>query len=139
MVLLLPGRLDGGLRGRDPGSRPGAAGGKDCDRERPLEFLRSRTLLAALGRMLESVGTIVVFLLVNVVVGAALVFLCRSVGLFVSLYSPADVTLALVSVVQGVAFHWRGARRRKTVPFGGVPRVSAGWGRDSVKLWSADE
>jgi hypothetical protein len=76
--------------------------------------LESRALGDAVGRMLESLGLIVLFLGANLLVGGLLILTARSVGpRFVSLYLADDVILFILSVLQGLAFQaWREAGRR---------------------------
>jgi hypothetical protein len=73
--------------------------------------LESRALGAAVGRLLESLGVIVVFLAANVLVAGLLILTARSLGpRFVSLYLADDVIVLVLSVLQGLAFQaWRGA------------------------------
>jgi hypothetical protein len=73
--------------------------------------LDSRALGAAAGRLLESLGVIVVFFAANLVVGGLVILTARSVGpRFVSLYLADDVIVLVLSVLQGLAFQaWRGA------------------------------
>ena len=76
--------------------------------------LESRALGGAVGRMLESLGMIVLFLAANLLVGGLLILGARSVGpAFVSLYLADDVTVLALSVVQGLVFQaWRETGRR---------------------------
>jgi hypothetical protein len=73
--------------------------------------LESRTLGAAVGRLLESLGVIVVFLAANVLVAGLLILTARSLGpRFVSLYLADDAIVLVLSVLQGLAFQaWREA------------------------------
>jgi len=76
--------------------------------------LDSRALGAAAGRLLESLGVIVIFLAANLLVAGLLILTARSVGpRFVSLYLADDAIVLVLSVLQGLAFQaWRGAGRR---------------------------
>ena len=76
--------------------------------------LESGALGGAVGRMLESVGVIVVFFAANFVVGGLLILTARSLGpRFISLYYLDDVTVLVLSVVQGLTFQaWRDVGRR---------------------------
>ncbi len=76
--------------------------------------LESRALGGAVGRMLESLGVIVVCFSANLLIGGLLILTARSVGPgFVSLYLADDVTVLALSVLQGLVFQaWREAGRR---------------------------
>ncbi len=66
-----------------------------------------RNLKRAAGRMLECVGVMCGFLLLNLSLGMVGVVLWRSLtGRFVSLYYAADVTLVAFSFLQGLMFQW---------------------------------
>jgi hypothetical protein len=73
--------------------------------------LESRALGAAVGRLLESLGVIVIFLAANVLVAGLLILTARSLGpRFVSLYLADDTIVLVLSVLQGLAFQaWREA------------------------------
>ncbi len=73
--------------------------------------LDPRALGAAAGRLLESLGVIVIFLAANLLVAGLLILTARAVGpRFVSLYLADDVIVLVLSVLQGLAFQaWRGA------------------------------
>jgi len=75
--------------------------------------LDPRALGAAAGRLLESLGVIVIFLAANLLVAGLLILTARSVGpRFVSLYLADDVIVLVLSVLQGLAFQaWRGRAR----------------------------
>ena len=76
--------------------------------------LRPGTLGAALIRGAELVGAALLFWLANVALGMTLTLVARNVGLgFVSLYLNTDVSILIVSCVQGLVFEcWRqGAAR----------------------------
>lgn len=61
----------------------------------------------ALGRMLECLGVAVVFFMINIALGAALILGLRTVtGEFFSLYVMADKTLPGLALLQAVAFRW---------------------------------
>lgn len=71
---------------------------------------RSRaSLRAALGRMLESLGAIVVFAVINLGLAGALALGVRTfTERFVSLYMLDDMVWVVVSVLQGIAWSlWR--------------------------------
>ena len=69
--------------------------------------LSSRSFGAATGKMLESFGTTLVFLVVNLVVAVAIVLAMRSLtGTFVSVYVTHDAALMGLSLLQGVTFQW---------------------------------
>jgi hypothetical protein len=73
--------------------------------------LDSRALGAAVGRLLESLGVIVIFLAANVLVAGLVILTARSVGpRFVSLYLADDAIVLVLSALQGLAFQaWREA------------------------------
>jgi hypothetical protein len=74
--------------------------------ERYLGLNRSR-VPAAFDKLLESLGLSVVFLILNVVIGAAVSFGIRSfTAAFVSAYAVGDVTYVVFSVCQAIAFQW---------------------------------
>jgi len=61
----------------------------------------------AVGKMLEALGTALVFVIVNLVTGIIGVLAARAVtGEFVSLYLAADPTLLPLSLLQGLTFQW---------------------------------
>ena len=66
-------------------------------------------LAAALMEMLECLGLTVVFLLINLSAGTALVLGLRTLtGRFISIYWINDTSLVVLSLVQALAFHcWR--------------------------------
>ena len=67
----------------------------------------ARAVITASGKVLECVGLAVVFCLLNVAVGAALILAGRAVsGRFVSLYLGADQTLLAASALQALLFQW---------------------------------
>ncbi|HKQ65202.1 MAG TPA: hypothetical protein VJZ73_09355 [Methylomirabilota bacterium] len=62
---------------------------------------------AAIGKMLESVGMVLIFLAVNLVLALMIVLLARSVtGAFVSAYVTDDSVWLGLSAIQGLAFQW---------------------------------
>jgi len=73
--------------------------------------LRPSDLGRALGRMADLVGAGVIFALVNVAAGAALILALRALtGRFVSLYALDDLAWLVVSLMQGcVWWLWRNA------------------------------
>jgi hypothetical protein len=66
-------------------------------------------LWLALGKTCEAVGLTLVFFLLNLTVGASVVFAGRFLmGTFVSLYRLSDVALIALSLLQALAFQaWR--------------------------------
>jgi len=75
-----------------------------------------RALGPAFGKVLECVGAVVLFCLLNAVVGSALIFGARFVlGRFVSLHLGADQSLVLLSALQALVFQWwrESSRSRK--------------------------
>lgn len=70
----------------------------------------------AFGKALECVGAVVLFCLLNAVVGGALIFAARGVsGRFVSLHLGADQSLLMLSALQALLFQWwrESSRSRK--------------------------
>jgi hypothetical protein len=64
-------------------------------------------LRAAFVRLLEWVGLVVGFYVLNLVTGfAAILVLRKATGSFISLYVNTDTTLVLLSALQAVAFQW---------------------------------
>lgn len=76
--------------------------------------LRRTSLRAALGTSLECIGLAFMFLVLNTVLGVALVLAVRAVGpTFVSLYIVSDPLLAVLSLFQAIAFQaWLDSRRQ---------------------------
>lgn len=69
--------------------------------------LRASGLRAAMAKMLECVGMMLGFLLVNLTIGVIAILAVRILTRgFVSLYLANDITLLVISVLQGLAFHW---------------------------------
>jgi hypothetical protein len=69
--------------------------------------LSGRGLRAAVGKTLECVGLTLVFFLANLGAGMAVVLLGRLLARgFVSVYLANDVTLLVLSLLQGLAFQW---------------------------------
>jgi hypothetical protein len=61
----------------------------------------------AFGKALECVGAVVLFCLLNAVVGSALIFTARVIsGRFVSLHLGADESLLGLSALQALVFQW---------------------------------
>jgi hypothetical protein len=80
--------------------------------------LSQRGLRAAVGKMLECVGLTLVFFLGNLAAGMAVVLLGRLLTRgFVSLYLASDVTLLVLSLLQGVTFQWW---RERQASYGGA-------------------
>jgi hypothetical protein len=73
-----------------------------------LRLERDR-LGAAVGTMLAAVGTIVLFLALNLAAAVTVVIAVRGVtGTFVSVYDAVDLVWVGLSVLQGLVFHsWR--------------------------------
>ena len=64
-------------------------------------------LRVATGRTLESIGTALIFVAVNLGVGLGATLTVRAVtGRFVSVYALDDEVWLLLSLLQGLAFHW---------------------------------
>ncbi len=64
-------------------------------------------LPAALGRTLECLGAWLIFYVLNLAVGMAVILALRLfTGAFVSLYVVTDATVALLSFLQALAFEW---------------------------------
>jgi hypothetical protein len=70
-------------------------------------------LWLALGKTCEALGLMLVFFLLNLIVGVSVVFAGRFfMGTFVSLYHVSDVTLLALSLLQALAFlAWRADSR----------------------------
>jgi membrane protein implicated in regulation of membrane protease activity len=66
-------------------------------------------LVAAIMEMLECLGLTVVFLLINLAAGTALVLGLRTLtGRFISIYWLNDTSFVILSLVQALTFHcWR--------------------------------
>ena len=60
----------------------------------------------AAARMLEGVGTGLIFLALNVGVGGAVVLTIRLAGGFASFYLLDDPTIPILSLLQGLVFQW---------------------------------
>jgi hypothetical protein len=74
--------------------------------------LRRDTLPAAIGETLECVGLATIFLAGNLAVGVTLVFGIRVLsGRFISVYGLSDITVVVLSLLQGVFLQsWRRSR-----------------------------
>lgn len=69
--------------------------------------LPGRTLPAAAGRMVECLGAIILFLVVNVSLSMAVILGIRALsGHFLSLHLVADRTVVLLSMMQALVFEW---------------------------------
>jgi hypothetical protein len=69
--------------------------------------LSSVGLAAAIGKMLESVGIVLIFLAVNLSVAVLIVLIARTLtGFFVSAYVTDDAVWLGLSLIQGLAFQW---------------------------------
>jgi hypothetical protein len=75
--------------------------------------LSGSSLLAGAARALDFVGAAVVFFLANLVLGLAVVAAVRGLTSgFLSAYVLSDLSLPLLSILQGLFFEcWRSARR----------------------------
>ena len=61
----------------------------------------------AVSKMLECLGMTLVFLAINITVAVVAILAARVLTRgFVSLYSAADETLLVLSLIQGLAFQW---------------------------------
>ncbi len=79
--------------------------------------LSTQNLAAAGARMLETVGLIVIFAVVNTAIGVAAILATRTLThWFLSLYIANDPTLWVLSLLQGLAFQgWRATGGRDVV------------------------
>lgn len=69
--------------------------------------LSGQGLPAALGRTVECLGAILLFLLLNVSLIMAVILGIRAVsGHFLSLHLVADRTIVILSTLQGLVFEW---------------------------------
>ena len=69
--------------------------------------LDQAALRPALVRLLEWLGLVVAFYVLNLLVGFVAVLLLRKLtGSFISMYVNTDVTLGLLSAFQAVVFQW---------------------------------
>ena len=69
--------------------------------------LSGRQLGHAAGKMLEGLGLSLVFFALNLVLGVTIILAVRNfTGVFVSVYHVADLSLLLLSCLQGCIFHW---------------------------------
>lgn len=69
--------------------------------------LSSASLGIAIGKMLESVGIVLLFLAVNLATAVLIVLAARSLtGMFVSAYVTDDAVWLGLSLIQGLAFQW---------------------------------
>lgn len=80
--------------------------------------LPGRGLRVALYNMLECVGAMLVFLLVNLTIGMIGILSARMLtGAFVSLYLAADIMLVVLSLLQALIFQsWLAASRQRAGP-----------------------
>ena len=66
-----------------------------------------RTLRPALDKMLECVGTTLIFVVLNLVLATTIILTMRKLtGRFVSVYVVNDITWLGLSLLQGVTFQW---------------------------------
>ena len=79
--------------------------------EKKLRMDRS-ILRTALQEITECVGASIIFLVMNVAIGATVIFIIRALGQFVPLYAMANWGLVLFSFGQGFLFQmwWRRSR-----------------------------
>jgi hypothetical protein len=71
------------------------------------QSLPAGALHQAVGRMLDTLGAALMFFLVNVALGVALILGWRALtGVFVSIYQINDLTLLILSLVQGLVYQW---------------------------------
>ncbi len=69
--------------------------------------LSTAGLRAAIVKMLESVGTVMIFLALNLGTAVAVILVARGVtGAFVSAYVTDDTVWVGLSIIQGLAFQW---------------------------------
>ena len=69
--------------------------------------LSSASLGAAIGKMLETVGIVMIFLAANLATAVVVVLVVRGLtGKFVSAYVSDDVVWLGLSLIQGLAFQW---------------------------------
>ena len=69
--------------------------------------LSRECLRRAIGKMLSGVGWTLIFFMLNLTVGMAVVLVGRLLMRgFVSLYLASDVTLLFLSLLQGLTFQW---------------------------------
>jgi len=84
--------------------------------------LSRRGLARAVGRTLELAGLTVVFLVANLAIGLAVVLATRALSMrFVSVYILNDVSLVVLSALQGIIFGWW----RRLTPAAWVGRLPA--------------
>ena len=78
----------------------------------------------AVRRTLEGVGMSLVFLVLNLTAGAVTILIIRAVtGHFLSIYALSDVTIGILSLVQGLIFQaWRGVAVGQSGSRGAPPR-----------------
>lgn len=76
--------------------------------------LRRASLQAVLGKLLECIGVALMFMVANTALGFALILAVRTVGrTFVSLYVVSDASVAILSLLQAIAFQaWLDSRGR---------------------------
>ena len=61
----------------------------------------------AVARMLETIGMSLIFFLVNLALGVSIILVVRTfTPWFVSLYLADSLVLLLLSLLQGLTFHW---------------------------------
>jgi hypothetical protein len=78
-----------------------------------------RSIREAIETMLECVGASAVFLVFNIVFGAAIILLIRTFTTrFLSLYQLGDLMVPILSIVQGFVFQlwWRGIAPKRAQP-----------------------
>ena len=77
--------------------------------------LAAQMLKRALDKMLECIGAIVLFVVLNVVLGTTFILVIRILtGKFISVYVMNDVAWLGFSLLQGVTFQWWRELNRET-------------------------
>src|SRR5262249_60289490 len=73
---------------------------------------------AAVGKMLESIGMVLIFLTVNLTASVLIVLVARGLtGTFFSAYAADDAVWLGLSLIQGLAFQaWRGSAAESSEP-----------------------
>jgi hypothetical protein len=66
--------------------------------------LRTSALTLAMSRTLACLGLVLIFLGANMVLGVTMILAIRATGRFVPLYIVDDVTLVILSLLQGLVF-----------------------------------
>jgi hypothetical protein len=66
--------------------------------------LRTSALTLAMSRTLACLGLVLIFLGANMVLGVTMILAIRATGRFVPLYIVDDITLVILSLLQGLVF-----------------------------------